>query len=125
MDRRGTCLESVAGGTPRRVLKRGGEAIFMVYNTYSWLYLLSKISGAALEHDDAPVFKTFSIDEFKRMLTGFSRVEIIPERFPVKTRLHKGLKAQVYNTCFVGAFNLIPRVLVRRFGWHIMAMVIK
>ena len=97
----------------------------MVYNRYSWLYLMSKLFGAKLEHEDAPAFKTFSIGQFRRMLRRFSRVEIIPERFPVKTRLHHGPKAWVYNTCFVGTFNLIPRALVRPFGWHIMAKAIK
>ena len=109
----------------RRVLKPGGEAIFMVYNKISWLSAMSKVTGAALEHNDAPVFKTFSIGQFKKMLGSFSRVEIIPERFPVKTRLHSGMGAKVYNTFFVGTFNLIPRPLVRRYGWHIMAKVVK
>lgn len=109
----------------RRVLKPGGEAIFMVYNRISWLSGLSKISGSALEHEDAPVFKTFSIAEFKGMLTQFSDVEIIPERFPVKTRLHGGIKGKIYNTVFVGGFNLIPKPLVRRYGWHIMAKATK
>lgn len=108
-----------------RVLKPGGEAIMMVYNRYSWLYLMSKLFGAKLEHEDAPGFQTFTIGQFKQMLQKFSRVEIIPERFPVKTRLHHGLKGAVYNTCFVGTFNLIPRPWVRPFGWHIMAKAIK
>ena len=108
-----------------RVLRPGGEAILMVYNRYSWLYALSKVFGTTLEHEDAPAFKTFSIRQFKRMLSGFSRVEITPERFPVKTRLHSGLKARVYNALFVGAFNLIPKPIVRPFGWHIMARAIK
>lgn len=109
----------------RRVLRPGGEAILMVYNRYSWLYLLSKLFGTKLEHEDAPAFGTFSTGEFKRMLSRFSRVRIVPERFPVKTRLHRGVKAGVYNTMFVGAFNLIPRPIVRPFGWHIMAFVNK
>ena len=108
-----------------RVLRPGGAAILMVYNRYSWLYLMSKLFGAKLEHEDAPVFKTFAIGDLKRMLRGFSQVEMIPERFPVKTRLHRGLKASLYNTLFVGTFNLIPRALVRPFGWHIMAKAIK
>ena len=108
-----------------RVLRPGGEAILMVYNRYSWLYALSKLFGTSLEHEDAPAFKTFSIRQFKRMLSGFSRVEITPERFPVKTRLHTGLKASVYNGLFVGTFGLIPRPIVRPFGWHIMAKAIK
>ena len=109
----------------RRVLRPGGEAIMMVYNRYSWLYAMSKLFGAGLEHEDAPAFKTFSIREFRSILQGFSHVELTPERFPVKTRLHKGLKAAVYNGLFVGGFNTIPKPLVRPFGWHIMAKVFK
>ena len=63
----------------------------------------------------------YSIGEFRDLLKDFSRVRIVPERFPVKTRLHGGLKAALYNTCFVGLFNAMPRPLVRQFGWHLLA----
>lgn len=109
----------------RRVLKPGGEAILMVYNRYSWLNLLAKLFAVKLEYADAPVFKKYSIAEFRNAFHGFSLVEIIPERFPVRTRLHIGIKASLYNTFFVDAFNLIPRPLVRPFGWHLIAKVVK
>lgn len=105
-----------------RVLKPGGAAIFMVYNRVSWLPAMSKVTGVGLEHGDAPGLRLYSIPEFTRLLRGFSRVRIVPERFPVKSRLHRGWKATVYNTWFVGLFNAIPRPLVRRFGWHLMAL---
>jgi SAM-dependent methyltransferase len=108
-----------------RVLKPGGEALLMVYHRYSWLNLLAALCGVALEHEDAPVLKKYSIGEFRALLRGFARVQIIPERFPVTTRLHRGMKATVYNTCFVGLFNRIPRALVRPLGWHLMAKAIK
>ena len=104
-----------------RVLRPGGEALLMVYNRYSWLNLLSKLFGVKLEHEDAPVLRKYSIRKFRNMLNCFSHVEIIPERFPVKTRLHSGLKARMYNTFFVEVFNRIPRGTVRPFGWHLMA----
>jgi len=108
-----------------RVLKPGGEAILMVYNRYSWLNLLSKLFGVKLEYEDAPAFKKYSIPEYKRVLECFSHVEVIPERFPVRSRLHKGVKAALYNALFVGSFNLIPKVIVRPFGWHLIAKVTK
>jgi 2-polyprenyl-3-methyl-5-hydroxy-6-metoxy-1,4-benzoquinol methylase len=108
-----------------RVLTPGGEAILMVYHRYSWLNLLAALCGVALEHEDAPVLKKYSIHDFRDLLRGFSRVQIIPERFPVKTRLHRGMKATLYNTCVVGAFDLLPRAIVRPFGWHLMAKAIK
>jgi SAM-dependent methyltransferase len=105
----------------RRVLKPGGEAIFQVYNRVSWLNALSKLMKVGLEHDDAPVLLKFSIPEFRRLLAGFRAVKIVPERFPVKSRLHGGWKGAVYNGLFVGTFNTLPRPLVRRFGWHLLA----
>ncbi len=108
-----------------RVLKPAGEAIFMVYNRISWLNFMKNIVKVDLEHEDAPVFMTYSIKEFKGLLQGFDTVEIVPERFPVKTKLHKGLKAILYNNIFVGAFNILPKVIVRPFGWHLMAFATK
>jgi len=108
-----------------RVLKPRGEAILMVYNKYSWLNFLSKLMNVPLEHEDAPVLKKYSIRGFKNLLSCFSSVEIIPERFPVRTRLHRGVKAVVYNHIFVGVFNLIPSPLIRPIGWHLIAKAIK
>jgi SAM-dependent methyltransferase len=109
----------------QRVLVPGGTAIFMVYNRLSWLHALSKLMKVELEHEDAPVLRLFSIGEFVDLIRGFSKTTIVPERFPVKSRLHKGWKAVAYNNLFVGAFNVIPRPLVRRFGWHLMAICMK
>jgi SAM-dependent methyltransferase len=105
----------------RRVVKPAGRAVFQVYNRVSWLNLLSKLMKVGLEHDDAPVLLKFSIGEFRRLLGGFTEVAIVPERFPVKSRLHGGWKGAVYNGLFVGTFNTLPRPLVRRFGWHLLA----
>ena len=105
----------------RRVLAPGGMAIFQVYNRLSWLNALSKLMKVGLEHDQAPVLLKFSIGEFRRLLAGFGQVRIVPERFPVKSRLHGGWKGAIYNRLFVGTFNTLPRPLVRRFGWHLLA----
>jgi SAM-dependent methyltransferase len=105
----------------RRVLKPGGDAVFQVYNRVSWLNALSKLMKVGLEHDDAPVLLKFSIGEFRRLLSGFREVRIVPERFPVRSRLHGGWKGTVYNGLFVATFNALPRALVRRFGWHLLA----
>lgn len=108
-----------------RVLRPGGTAIFMVYNKYSWLNALSKLMKVELEHEDAPVLKKYSIAEFKRLLSPFAQKRIVPERFPVKTQLHHGLKARLYNDLFVGAFTRLPRAVVRPWGWHLMAFAQK
>lgn len=104
-----------------RVLKPGGTGIFMVYNRVSWLNALSKVMKVALEHEDAPVLKKYSIAEFRDLLKPFGDVRIVPERFPVKSRLHGGWKGVAFNTFFVGTFNALPRAWVRPLGWHLMA----
>ncbi|HTI36464.1 MAG TPA: class I SAM-dependent methyltransferase [Vicinamibacterales bacterium] len=105
----------------RRVLKPGGLAVFQAYNRISWLNALSKLMKVGLEHEDAPVLKKYSISEFRSLLDGFADVRIVEERFPVKSRLHGGWKGMVFNTLFVGTFNMLPRAWVRRFGWHLLA----
>ncbi len=104
-----------------RVLTPGGQAIFMVYNRVSWLNALSKVMRVDLEHEDAPVLTKYSIAEFRALLAPFDVVRIVPERFPVKSRLHKGWKGAAFNTLFVGTFNALPTSLVHRYGWHLMA----
>ena len=105
----------------RRVLKPGGEAIFQVYNRVSWLNGLSKLMKVPLEHEDAPMLKKYSAAEFRAVLTGFRGIRIVEERFPVKSRLHGGWKGLLFNTFFVGTFNALPRSMVHRFGWHLLA----
>ncbi len=107
-----------------RVLKPGGTFIGMVYNRKGWLNVMSTFFKVGLEHEDAPVLNKYTIGEFKKMLSIFSKVKIIPERFPVQSRLHHGLKGFLFNTIFVGIFNMIPRPLVRKTGWHIMAIAV-
>jgi 2-polyprenyl-3-methyl-5-hydroxy-6-metoxy-1,4-benzoquinol methylase len=108
-----------------RVVKPGGEVVVMVYNRNSWLNLMRKVTNIPLEHEDAPVLKKYSIGELKQLLKPFKTYRIIPERFPVKTKLHSGWKARLFNDVFVGSFNMMPKTLVRPLGWHLMAFATK
>ncbi len=108
-----------------RVLRPGGLAIFMMYNKNSWLYALSKATGTALEHIDAPFWRVTTMPAFRALLSPFDNIEIIPERFPVKTKLHTGAKAKLFNALFVSAFNLAPRRLTSPLGWHLVAFAKK
>ena len=59
-----------------------GCAIFQVYNRVSWLNALSKLMKVDLEHDDAPVLLKFSIERFRRLLSGlFADVRSCPSGF--------------------------------------------
>jgi SAM-dependent methyltransferase len=105
----------------RRVLGPGGKAVFMAYNRNSWLAWLARGTGVALEHSDAPVFRMFARDELDRLLVPFERREIVPERFPVPSRLHGGVKGVAFNHVLVPAMRAVPRRWIRPIGWHLMA----
>lgn len=104
-----------------RVLRPGGLALIQVYNRRSWLQVLSKVMKVPLEHEDAPVLRRYTSAELAALLRVFPKVEITTERFPVRSRLHKGWKGAAYNAFFVGTFNALPHAWVRRFGWHLLA----
>jgi ubiquinone/menaquinone biosynthesis C-methylase UbiE len=104
-----------------RVLKPGKHAIVMAVNRHSWMQLMRKVANVDIDYLDAPVFNRYSIEEFRRMLGGFATVRIVAERFPIRTKVHGGLKAALFNTVFVSAFNLLPGALVRRTGHHLLA----
>ena len=104
-----------------RVLKPGGEAVFQGYNRLSWLNALSALMKVDLEHEGAPVLRKYSPAEFKALVSVFPDVRLVYERFPVKSRLHGGWKGLAFNTFFVGTFNALPRSLVERYGWHLLA----
>jgi SAM-dependent methyltransferase len=103
-----------------RVLRPQGQALLMLYHRDSWLMAVSKLTKVGLEHVGAPVFRTYRMGEARQLLGAFRSVRIVPERFPVPTKLHRGWKAAVYNQVFVRGFNALPRALTRRWGWHLM-----
>jgi SAM-dependent methyltransferase len=108
-----------------RVLKPGGKALIMVLNRRSWLMWMHRVFKVRIDYLDSPVYHLFSVDEFHRMLDRFDDCDVFTERFPVKTEVHKGLKAKVFNLVFVDCFNLLPRALTRSSGHHILAYVTK
>ncbi|HEY6357653.1 MAG TPA: class I SAM-dependent methyltransferase, partial [Vicinamibacterales bacterium] len=104
-----------------RVLRSGGLALVQVYNRRSWLQALSRVMKVPLEHEDAPVLRRYTWAELQSLVRVFPSVKIIAERFPVKSRLHKGWKGAAFNGLFVGTFNALPRAWVGRLGWHLLA----
>ena len=108
-----------------RVLRPGGQAIIMTVNKKSWLNRLHRMFRVQIDHLDSPVFYSYTISDFRSMVDLFSEMKVVPERFPVATKVHGGLKAKLYNTLFVGMFNLLPRPWMRRSGHHLLAFATK
>ena len=108
-----------------RVLKPTGEAIVMTVNRRSWLNFLHKLMNVEIDHLDAPIFWQYTKPEFRQLLSPFEDVRIVVERFPVRTKVHSGMKAKLYNSLFVDLFNALPRGWVRWSGHHMMAFATK
>jgi SAM-dependent methyltransferase len=104
-----------------RVLRRGGEAIFMAYHQRSWLNAMRQLGRVRLAHSDAPVLRIESLAAFRESLAGFELCTIVPERFPVPTRIHGGWKAATFNQLVIPLWRLVPRSFVKPFGWHLLA----
>jgi 2-polyprenyl-3-methyl-5-hydroxy-6-metoxy-1,4-benzoquinol methylase len=108
-----------------RVLKPGGQAILMVVNRRSWLRFMHRVARVEIDHLAAPVFHWFTREEFAALLAPFAEARIVVERFPVRTKVHKGLKARLFNLLFVDSFNALPRAWVESFGHHLLAFARK
>ncbi len=108
-----------------RVLRPGGTALLMTINRGSWLYFLHKLAGLKIDYLDAPVFHRFNYNEFDAMLVPFKQREIVVERFPKVTEVHTGWKALIYNSFFVHPYNALPKSLIGKTGYHLLALVSK
>lgn len=108
-----------------RVLKPGGRAILVTVNRHSWLKLLHKLMNVEIDYLDAPVFRWFTQREFRALLSPFADVKVVFERFPVRTKVHEGIKARLYNAVFVDLFNALPRSWIARSGYHLVAFASK
>ena len=108
-----------------RVLKKGGEAYLVVYNSGSWLNMLFRIFNMKSQREDAPAFHKYSIKEFERLLRVFSGVKITTDRFPIKTDRDNKIHTALYNNIFVPIFNLIPKKYLKSYGHHTIAIAVK
>lgn len=108
-----------------RVLKPGGTALLMTINRSSWLYFLHRVIGLKIDYMDSPVFHKFNYVEFDKLCSRFSKRRMIVERFPVRTEVHKGWKASIYNHLFVDIYNALPQKVIGKTGYHLLAFVEK
>jgi 2-polyprenyl-3-methyl-5-hydroxy-6-metoxy-1,4-benzoquinol methylase len=110
-----------------RVLRPGGRALVVLYHRWSWYWLLVRLSGTNVESEpgDPPVNRVYSRSEVWRLFSRFSSVQVTCNRFPKPTRRRRGYLADCYNHLFVAAWHLIPRPLVKPFGWHLIVTAVK
>jgi len=104
-----------------RVLKPGGTALMMAINRRSWLFTMHRLAGMKIDYMDAPVFHKLDPAQFNAATSVFEQKRMELQRFPVKTEVHRGWKAFLYNTMFVGGYNALPKALIGNTGYHMLA----
>ena len=104
-----------------RVLRRDGLAILMTVNRKSWMNWLRHVMKVDIDHVDSPVFRHMTLAEFGGLLAPFAVIDLVPERFPVPTKVHSGIKAALFNKLFVAGFNALPQAWTRKSGHHLLA----
>lgn len=103
-----------------RVLKPGGRMMVVnLYNKYSWFVFLTKVGRENFEfkEEDAPIIDLYSIGEIRQLFSAFNQLEVRKEHYyPYKTR-RPGLKSALFNNIFCPVYSLLPRFIVRPFGF--------
>ena len=110
-----------------RVLRPRGEVMVMLYNRWSWYWLLTRLTGTNVESElgDPPLNRVHSRREVEVLFKQFSRVSVSCERSPRETRRRSGTLAYLYNRGFVPLYGMLPGVLTRRLGWHLVVRGVK
>lgn len=102
----------------RRVLKPGGKAFIMLYNTYSLNWLAHRLTGVPFDgsrKDPCPVEKSYPPSEAKRFFTHYKDVQLTID--------------YLYGTGWGAANKYMPTILHRWLGklvgWHLMIEAVK
>ena len=109
-----------------RVLKPGGQVQALLHNRNSWYVAMAKAAGTNLVHEggDPPINRLYSVGKAKDMFRKFSDVKILMGRFPFASR-RKGPVAQVFNRVVVPISKMLPKPLMRPFGYYIIVKAVK
>lgn len=110
-----------------RVLKPKGKSFVLLHNKRSWYVLLAKISGQNLynERQDPPINRLYQIKETKKSFEQFSSVRIFFDRFPSKAINRSGVIKLVFNGILVPLTKIIPKSIMRPFGYYIVVKATK
>jgi ubiquinone/menaquinone biosynthesis C-methylase UbiE len=105
-----------------RVLKPGGEILVILYHRRSWFYMLHKLGRYNIEFasDDAPIINAYTRKDLKNLFGRFSNIQIDCEYYYPEPTNRSGVLASLYNSLLVPGIKMLPKGLVRNFGWHLV-----
>ena len=110
-----------------RVLRPGGKMLIILYHRHSWFFLLHKLTGVNIEFDDkdAPIINAYTRKELKLLFAGLSDINISCEYCYPKRTKRSGMLAMLYNYIFVPGAKIIPSVIMKKLGWHLVLTGVK
>lgn len=110
-----------------RVLRPGGKILVILYHKRSWFYLLHKISGVNVEFesDDAPIVNAYTKSELRQLFSRFSNINTKCEYYYPTPTKRKGTLPLLFNIIVVPAMKIIPKAIIRNFGWHLVLTGVK
>jgi SAM-dependent methyltransferase len=116
-----------AVGEIRRVLKPKGKVLAILHNRYSWFALLAKASGTNRysQMADPPINVLHTPRQARQMFADFGQVKLAYDKYPLATRRRSGAFAVLYNRLFVPSIQMLPRAIIRPWGYYIILQAVK
>jgi SAM-dependent methyltransferase len=110
-----------------RVLRPGGEMLAILHNRRSWFAILARATGTNLYHEgeDPPVNRLHTRRQVRRLFDRFDQVRITHDKFPAPTDRRHGLFAGFYNSLFVPLVRILPRAVIRPWGYYLIVQGVK
>lgn len=110
-----------------RVLRPGGRILIILYHRHSWFYLLHKLTGVNIEFEDqdAPIINAYTRREVKLLFSKLRNIVVTCEYFRPKPTNKTGVLPLLYNYGFVPGSQIIPSVVMKNFGWHLVLTGVK
>jgi SAM-dependent methyltransferase len=103
-----------------RVLRPGGQAVFMAYNHRSWMGLLHRFAGVRAGHADAPGFRMHTLAEFEGLLRVFPEKRIVGERLPLAGLVDSPRGARSPERSQPGTLQRADGHWSALLGWHLL-----
>jgi ubiquinone/menaquinone biosynthesis C-methylase UbiE len=105
-----------------RVLKPGGKILVILYHRHSWFYLLHRLSRINIEFgdEDAPIINAYTKRQVRSLFHGLSVINVDVEYYYPTPTKKRCFLAFLFNHLFVPLSRLIPAVMMKPLGWHLV-----
>jgi ubiquinone/menaquinone biosynthesis C-methylase UbiE len=110
-----------------RVLKPGGEILVILYHRRSWFYLLHKLTRINIEFgdEDAPIINAYTKKQVKSLFHGLRIARVDVEYYYPMPTTKRGFLPFLFNHLFITGSRIMPAVIMKPLGWHLLVTGVK